>query len=33
MGLRDGIDLGQVDIAALQRTLKADGVYLEDVPR
>jgi hypothetical protein len=32
MGLRDGIDPGQVDIAALQRTLKADGVYLEDVP-
>jgi len=32
MGLRGGIDLGQVDIAALQRTLKADGVYLEDVP-
>ncbi|HCE46340.1 MAG TPA: hypothetical protein DET40_22570 [Lentisphaeria bacterium] len=30
--LRDGKSLTQVDIMELQKTLKKDGVYLEDVP-
>jgi hypothetical protein len=33
LALSGGIDLAQVDIATLQRKLKADGVYLEDVPK
>ena len=33
MALEAGIDMGQVDITELQKKLKADGVYLEDVPQ
>ena len=32
MALEGGIDMAQVDVAALQQELRADGVYLEDVP-
>jgi hypothetical protein len=32
MGLDSGKEMAQVDVAALQRKLRADGVYLEDVP-
>ena len=33
LALDAGADMADVDIAKLQRTLKADGVYLEDVPQ
>lgn len=33
MTLAAGRDLVDVDLPALQRQLRADGVYLEDVPR
>ena len=33
LALGAGRDLAQVDVPALQKTLRADGVYLEDVPR
>ena len=32
LALDAGMDLAQVDVAALQKTLRADGVYLVDVP-
>ena len=32
MALAGGRDLSQVDVPALQATLRADGVYIEDVP-
>jgi len=32
LALKAGVDIGQVNIPTLQKTLKADGVYLEDVP-
>lgn len=32
LALAAGHELGQVDLPALQRSLRADGVYLEDVP-
>ncbi len=32
MALEAGVDMAEVDVPALQRTLRADGVYLEDVP-
>ena len=32
LALRAGVDLCAVDIASLQAALRADGVYLEDVP-
>ena len=33
MALQAGVDLPQVDVAKLQRTLRDDGVYLQDVPK
>lgn len=32
LALDAGVDMARVDLPALQRTLRADGVYLEDVP-
>lgn len=32
LALADGCDLSDVDVAVLQKTLRADGVYLQDVP-
>ena len=32
LALSGGRDLADVDVAALQKTLRADGVYLQDVP-
>lgn len=32
MALKSGIDLAQVDVRALQATLRDDGVYIKDVP-
>ena len=32
MALDEGQDLAQVDVTALQAKLRADGVYVEDVP-
>jgi hypothetical protein len=33
MALNGKIDMAQVDIKTLQSKLKADGVYLEDLPK
>jgi hypothetical protein len=33
LALDAGVELGQVDLGKLQSTLRADGVYLEDVPQ
>ena len=32
LALKAGVEIGQVDLPTLQKSLKADGVYLEDVP-
>ena len=32
MSLQSGLDMSQVDVAALQQSLRDDGVYLEDIP-
>jgi len=32
MALNAGVAMHEVDTASLQQTLKADGVYLEDIP-
>jgi len=32
LALEAGCEMGGVDVAALQRTLRADGAYIEDVP-
>ena len=32
MALETGVDMTDVDVGALQAALRADGVYLEDVP-
>lgn len=32
LALQAGTELARVDVAVLQKTLRADGVYLKDVP-
>jgi hypothetical protein len=32
LALEAGVDLAKVNVAKFQSTLRADGVYLEDVP-